>query len=75
MRVTGGGNGKHSITEYTRWDFDRGPEQITHTDGNNFDAWRAAQAGFRTDWAKSDRDSFTFQGDIYDEGAAERERD
>lgn len=47
--------------------FDRGPEY--HSDGINFDAWRAVQAGFRTDWAKSTRDTFTFQGDLYAEGA------
>ncbi|MGC1373716.1 MAG: TonB-dependent receptor [Candidatus Sulfotelmatobacter sp.] len=47
--------------------FDRGPEY--HPDGIKFDRWRAIQAGFRTDWAKDARDHFTFQGDIYDEGA------
>jgi iron complex outermembrane receptor protein len=47
--------------------FDRGPQY--HSDGINFDRWRAVQAGFRADWTKNTRDSFTFQGDIYDEGA------
>ena len=47
--------------------FDRGPEY--HPDGIKFDRWRAIQAGFRTDWAKNARDHFTFQGDLYDEGA------
>ncbi len=47
--------------------FDRGPEY--HPDGNRFDSWRAIQAGFRTDWAKNTRDSFTVQGDLYAEGA------
>lgn len=47
--------------------FNQGPQY--HPDGINFDRWRAIQAGFRTDWAKNPRDTFTFQGDIYDEGA------
>jgi iron complex outermembrane receptor protein len=37
-----------------------------HADGNNYDAWRSGQGGFRLDWTKSPRDSFTLQGDIYD---------
>ena len=49
--------------------FDRGPEY--HTDGNNYDSWRAVQAGFRTDFTNGPRDAFTVQGDIYDEGAGE----
>jgi len=65
----GGGNGKTFDYRIYALGFDRGPE--FHTDGNNFDAWRAAQGGFRTDWTKNDRDSFTFQGDIYDEGAGQ----
>jgi iron complex outermembrane recepter protein len=49
--------------------FDRGPEY--HSDGQNFDRWRAAQGGFRIDWMKGNRDTFNFQGDIYDEGVGE----
>jgi iron complex outermembrane receptor protein len=49
--------------------FDRGPQ--FHPDGTNFDEWRMGQAGFRTDWGASTRDSFTFQGDIYREGAGD----
>lgn len=41
----------------------RGPE--FHPDGQNFDEWKAMQAGFRTDWTRSDRDSVSVQGDIY----------
>lgn len=63
----GGGNSKNFDYRVYAMGFDRGPEY--HPDGINFDAWRAAQAGFRSDWAKSTRDNFTFQGDIYDEGA------
>jgi iron complex outermembrane recepter protein len=47
--------------------FNRGPE--FHAAGTNFDEWRMGQAGFRTDWGQSSRDTFTFQGDIYREGA------
>jgi iron complex outermembrane receptor protein len=65
----GGGNGKTFDYRIYALGFDRGPE--FHPDGNNFDAWRTAQGGFRTDWTKSDRDSITFQGDIYDEGAGQ----
>jgi len=37
----------------------------------NFDPWRTIQGGFRTDWAKSDRDSFTLEGDLYGETTGE----
>ncbi|HET6219655.1 MAG TPA: TonB-dependent receptor [Acidobacteriaceae bacterium] len=49
--------------------FTNGPE--FHSDGPNFDDWRMGQAGFRADWAKAHRDSFTLQGDIYHEIAGE----
>jgi iron complex outermembrane receptor protein len=49
--------------------FDRGGE--FHPVGTNFDEWRLGQAGFRTDWDEGTRDTFTFQGDIYSEGAGE----
>jgi iron complex outermembrane receptor protein len=49
--------------------FTRSPEY--HPDGRNFDDWRAAQSGFRVDWSASPRDSFTVQGDLYDEAAGE----
>jgi iron complex outermembrane receptor protein len=49
--------------------FDRGAE--FHPAGTNFDEWRMGQAGFRTDWDGGTRDTFTFQGDIYSEGAGE----
>ncbi len=47
--------------------FTRGPEE--HPDGQNFDDWRNVQGGFRMDWKKGDRDTFTLQGDLYDEAA------
>lgn len=49
--------------------FTRAPE--FHASGVNFDSWRMGQAGFRTDWGKDPRDSFTVQGDIYHEIAGE----
>lgn len=63
----GGGNSSGFDYRVYTLGFDRGPEY--HTDGNRFDSWRPAQAGFRMDWANSSPDSFTLQGDIYDEGA------
>jgi len=65
----GGSNGKGLDYRVYAKGFDRGPEE--HVDAQNYDRWRAAQGGFRMDWKKSDRDSFTLQGDLYDEGAGE----
>ncbi len=65
----GAGNNKNFDYRVYAMGFDRGPEY--HPDGQNFDRWRAAQGGFRADWAESTRDTFTLQGDIYDEGAGE----
>jgi iron complex outermembrane receptor protein len=42
-----------------------------HPEGPIFDEWRMGQAGFRTDWDRNVRDTFTFQGDIYREGAGD----
>ena len=38
-------------------------EAVTGGDAN--DAWRQGRGGFRVDYEHSDRDDFTFQGDIY----------
>ncbi|HEX3740785.1 MAG TPA: TonB-dependent receptor [Terriglobales bacterium] len=65
----GGGNGQTFDYRVYSMGFDRGPQ--FHTDGDNYDSWRAAQGGFRTDFSPNQRDSFTVQGDIYDEGAGE----
>jgi len=43
---------------------DTGPEY--HPDHQQFDDWRRAQGGFRTDWDINSNDSLTIQGDIYD---------
>ena len=42
-----------------------------HPDGRNFDDWRSFQSGFRLDWTAGQRDTFTVQGDIYDEAVGE----
>jgi iron complex outermembrane recepter protein len=65
----GGGNGKGLDYRFYGLGFVRGPE--FHGGGTNFDEWRMGQAGFRTDWSRNARDTFTLQGDIYDEGAGE----
>ena len=65
----GAGNGRGLDYRVYALAFDRGPE--FHTDGNNYDSWRALQGGFRLDFSEHDRDAFTMQGDIYKEGAGE----
>jgi iron complex outermembrane recepter protein len=65
-----GGGGKNYDYRVYALGFDRSPE--FHSDRNDFDSWRAAQVGFRTDWTEGGRDAFTFQGDLYDEGAGEQ---
>ncbi|HVO62080.1 MAG TPA: TonB-dependent receptor [Terriglobales bacterium] len=65
----GGGNAKTFDYRIYALGFDRGPEH--HPNGDDYDRWRAAQGGFRMDWNRNDRDSFTLQGDLYDEGAGE----
>jgi iron complex outermembrane recepter protein len=62
----GGSNGGLSYRVYGMG-FTRGPEY--HPQGPNFDDWREAQGGFRIDWQSNQRDTFTLQGDIYDEVA------
>jgi iron complex outermembrane receptor protein len=43
---------------------DTGPDY--HYDHQQFDDWRRAQGGFRTDWDINAANSLTVQGDIYD---------
>ena len=64
----GGGNDEFSYRIYGKG-FDQGPE--FHPDNRQFDDWRRAQSGFRTDWSIDDHDSLTVQGDIYDGLAGE----
>jgi iron complex outermembrane receptor protein len=50
--------------------FTRGPEY--HPDGDNFDAWRGGQGGFRLDWTGRHNDTFALQGDLYRQEDGER---
>jgi len=68
VRYGGSNNNGLSYRIYAKG-FDRGSEH--HFDNQNYDSWRAAEAGFRLDWTRSARDTFTLQGDGYDEGAGE----
>jgi iron complex outermembrane receptor protein len=65
----GGGNSQGFNYRVYGMGFGRSPE--SHPNGVNFDDWRMGQAGFRTDWTKNTRDTFTVQGDVYDEVAGE----
>jgi len=60
----GGSNGNLSYRVYGMG-FSQSPEN--HPPGQSFDDWRSAQGGFRIDWQGNQRDTFTLQGDIYDE--------
>ena len=64
-----GGNTKGVNYRFYGKGFTNGPE--FHSNGNNFDEWRMGQIGFRTDWTSKRHDTFTFQGDLYDEKAGE----
>ncbi len=50
--------------------FTRGPED--HPDHDNFDDWRGGQGGFRVDRNWNDKDTLTFQGDLYGQDDGER---
>ena len=65
----GGSNTKGLSYRIYGKEFNRSSE--FHADGNNYDGWRSGQGGFRMDWIKNPRDSFTLQGDIYDERAGD----
>jgi len=65
----GGSNGDLSYRVYGRG-FTRGPEY--HMDHDNFDDWRGFQGGFRMDWSRGPRDSFTLSGDAYKQEDGER---
>lgn len=65
----GGGDGANFNYRVYAFAFDRGPE--FHSNGDNYDSWRAVQSGFRMDFSSNARNNFTVQGDAYDEGAGE----
>jgi iron complex outermembrane recepter protein len=66
----GGGNDNGLTWRVYGKAFTRGPEY--HPDGDDFDAWRGGQGGFRTDWAGTTDDTFTVQGDFYKQEDGER---
>jgi iron complex outermembrane recepter protein len=68
LRYGGGNGGTLNYRAYAKG-FNRSPEY--HSDGANFDGWRAAQAGFRMDWDIDPTQTFIVQGDGYDESAGE----
>src|SRR3989449_1335528 len=59
----GAGNGKTFDYRIYGKAFTRGPE--FHPNARQFDDWRMAQTGFRTDWDLYNRDTLTIQGDLY----------
>jgi iron complex outermembrane receptor protein len=65
----GGGNGQDFNYRFYGKGSTRGPED--HSNDQNFDDWRSVQGGFRMDWNEDNRDTFTLQGDAYDEEAGE----
>ena len=66
----GGGDGKGLTYRVYAKGYTRAPEY--HLNAGSFDDWRGVQSGFRIDWAKNDRDSFTLQGDLYKQEDGER---
>ena len=67
-RYGGGNNRGFNYRVYAKG-FNRG--SAYHSDSDRNDRWGAAQGGFRMDWQANERDTFTVQGDIYDERAGE----
>ena len=65
----GGGSGSGALRGYFKA-FDRASE--FHADGNDYDGWKAAQAGFRGDWTLASGRLLTVQGDAYDGRLGER---
>ncbi len=65
----GGGNGKSFDYRVYGKAFTRAAE--FHPSGRQFDDWHMAQTGFRADWDLHDRDTLTFQGDLYNGDAGQ----
>ncbi|HWE50419.1 MAG TPA: TonB-dependent receptor [Bryobacteraceae bacterium] len=59
----GGSNGKGLDYRVYAKGNTESPE--SHPNGQQFDDWRRAQAGFRADWQINPQDTLTIQGDIY----------
>ena len=64
----GGGNAKFNYRFYGKGST---RDAEFHRDDRQFDDFRRAQGGFRTDWSVTGRDSVTVQGDIYNGAAGE----
>ncbi len=64
----GGGNDKSFNYRIYGKAFNEGPE--FHPNGSSFDSWRMGQTGFRMDMDHN-RDTFTFQGDLYNGDAGQ----
>ena len=65
----GGGNGKDFNYRVYAKAFADAHEY--HSNGDNYDAWRSAQTGFRAEWSEGTRGTFTLQGDGYVEKVGE----
>jgi iron complex outermembrane receptor protein len=66
----GAGDGKRFDYRFYGKGFARSSE--FHSDNHQFDDWHMGQAGFRTDFSLSDRDTFQLQGDLYNQDAGLR---
>ena len=66
----GGSVGKDFDYRIYGMGFINGPE--FHSDHDGFDDWRMGQMGFRADWKRGDRDTFTVHGDLYRGKTGER---
>ena len=42
-----------------------------HPNGANYDSWQGGEAGFRMDWTRNTRDTFSVQGQIYNQDFGE----
>ena len=71
MRYGGGNDRNFSYRMYAKGSTDS-PE--FHADNEQFDDQRRTQAGFRTDWEVTGRDTLTIQGDVCDGLAGESVR-
>jgi iron complex outermembrane recepter protein len=65
----GGSHGKNFTYRVYGKAFAWAPEY--HSDGHNYDAWQAGQAGFRMDWTHKTRDTFTLEGSFYNQDFGE----
>lgn len=67
----GGGLGKSAYYRFFAKYFDRG-ESVDFSGRPVNDRWDGLRGGFRIDWQRTEKDSVTLQGDIYDGQADQR---